>query len=108
MANDYLYYYHNGKKIYGGKYPVLTYKHAEGYYGNNEAGNPNELTPKQWGKKSKFIGSNSTLYTFSDTEHGTHTFVASSYKEALQMALSWGYEESDYQSRHKYGSRRKR
>lgn len=72
-----------------------------GYYGNNTAGNPQEFSPKNYGVKREFIGSDTKEYTFSDRIHGTHTITADSYEEALRIAQSMGYTGSDYRKRPK-------
>ena len=55
----------------------------------------------QWGTKREFVGSKTKEYTFSDIIHGTHTITAESYTDALRIAESLGYKESDYKSRNK-------
>ena len=85
------------KKVYRGKYPSAN--SGTGYYGNNDAGQRQEFTPKKWGTNREFIGSRSKEYTFSDTQHGTHTFSAVSYRDALRQAESMGYTASDYKRR---------
>ena len=85
------------KKRIGGKYMRAT--DASGYYGRNEAGNPQDFTPKSWGTRREFIGSRTNTYTFSDLIHGTHTFSAISYQDALRQALAMGYTQSDYKKR---------
>lgn len=81
-----------------GKYPEVN-PHGQGYYGNNEAGNPQEFTEKNWGTQREFVSSRTQEYTFSNTEHGTHTFTAIRYEDALRMAESMGYTRSDYKPR---------
>lgn len=93
----------NRKKRYMGKYSEIN-PQGQGYYGNNEAGNPQEFTEKNWGTQREFVGSRTQEYTFSDAFHGTHTITAGSYKEALRIAESMGYTRSDYKPR----GRRKR
>ena len=88
----------NRKKRYMGKYPEVN-PQGQGYYGNNEAGNPQEFTEKNWGTQREFVGSRTQEYTFSNTEHGTHTFTAIRYEDALRMAESMGYTRSDYKPR---------
>lgn len=86
------------KRRIGGKYVRRT-TDASGYYGNNDAGDKHQLKPKGWGTKREFVGSNTSTYTFSDTIHGTHTFTASSFADALRQALAMGFTESDYKKR---------
>lgn len=88
----------NKKKIYGGKYSQGTQR-GQGYFGRDTAGVQQEFTPKERGTEREFVGSRTQEYTFSDTEHGTHTFTAVSYEEALRMAESEGYTASDYRRR---------
>ena len=88
----------------GGKYERIT---ATGYYGRNDAGNKMEFVPKDAGDKVGFKGSRSNEYTFSDIEHGTHTFVASKLEDALRMAEAMGYTREDYKPRKDYKRRRR-
>lgn len=85
------------KRHRGGKYPIESL--ANGYYGRNEAGTPQEFIGKTAGDKREFVGSKTKEYTFSDTIHGTHTITAESYEEALRIAESMGYTRSDYKKR---------
>ena len=62
-----------------------------------DAGQHPDFVPKDWGTDVGFVGSNTKEYTFSDTQHGTHTITASSYEEALRIAKSMGFTEDDYQ-----------
>lgn len=87
-----------GKGKYRGKYPDANPR-GQGYFGRNDAGNPQELGTKDWGTEREFVGSRTQEYTFSDRIHGTHTFTAVSYEEALRMAESEGYTASDYRKR---------
>lgn len=80
----------------GGKRPKVD---AYGYYGRNDAGVKQSFTPKDWGDKREFVGSKSRTYTFSDPIHGTHTFTATSYQDALRQALAMGYTQGDYRKR---------
>lgn len=86
------------KRRIGGKYVRQT-SDATGYYGNNEAGEKHQLTPKSWGTKREFIGSNTQTYTFSNPVYGTHTFTASSFADALRQAFAMGFTEGDYKKR---------
>ena len=88
----------NKKKRYMGKYPDANPR-GRGYFGRNDAGIKREFTSNDAGIKREFIGSNTEEYTFSDTEHGTHTITAESYKEALRIAKSMGFTESDYKGK---------
>lgn len=88
----------NHKKEYKGKYPDANPR-GQGYFGRNDAGIKMEFTPNDAGIKREFVGSNTKEYTFSDTEHGTHTIVAESYPEALRIAKSMGFTESDYKNK---------
>lgn len=88
----------NKKKTYLGKYSEANPR-GQGYFGNNEAGNRLDFVPKDWGVNREFVGSKSREYTFSDTEHGTHTITAESYQEALRIAGSMGYTRGDYRKR---------
>lgn len=88
----------NKKKVYAGKYPEVTPR-GQGYFGRDTAGNPQEFVSKEWGTEREFIGSRTQEYTFSDKIHGTHTFTAISYEEALRMAEAEGYTASDYKRR---------
>lgn len=56
---------------------------------------------KVYGGKYPEITQQDQEYTFSDTIHGTHTFTASSYPDALRQAESMGYTASDYKKRKK-------
>ena len=85
------------KRKIGGKYERVT--DAIGYYGRNEAGNPQFIGSNEAGIQREFIGSRTKEYTFSDTEHGTHTITADSYEEALRIAESMGYTRGDYRKR---------
>lgn len=87
-----------GKGKYRGKYSDANPR-GQGYFGRNTAGNPQEFGTKDWGTEREFIGSRTQEYTFSDKIHGTHTFTAISYEEALRMAESEGYTASDYKRR---------
>lgn len=86
------------KRRIGGKY-VRHVNDGTGYYGNNDAGTKHQLKSNEWGTKRTFVGSNTANYTFSDTIHGTHTFTASSFADALRQALAMGFTESDYKKR---------
>ena len=88
----------NKKKVYMGKYSEANPR-GQGYFGRNEAGQNQSFAPKDYGDKLGFKGSNTKEYTFSDTEHGTHTIAASSYNEALRIAESMGYTRGDYKKR---------
>lgn len=81
----------------GGKYSATV--RGQGYFGRDTAGNPQEFGTRDWETKREFVGSRTQEYTFSDKIHGTHTFTAVSYKEALRMAESEGYTASDYRKR---------
>lgn len=85
----------NKKKVYGGKYSQGTQR-GQGYFGRNTAGNPQEFVTRDWGTEREFVGSRTQEYTFSDKIHGTHTFTAISYKDALRQAEAEGYTASDY------------
>lgn len=87
-----------GKGKYRGKYPDANPR-GQGYFGRNDAGNDQDFVPKDWGTDVGFVGSRTQEYTFSDTQHGTHTFTATSYEDALRMAESMGYTASDYRKR---------
>lgn len=88
----------NHKKEYKGKYPDANPR-GQGYFGREDAGNPQEFVPKESGIKREFVGSRTKEYTFSDTTHGTHTFTAIRYEDALRMAEAMGYTASDYEKR---------
>lgn len=88
----------NKKKVYGGKYSEANTR-GQGYFGRNDAGNPQFIGNGAGGIKREFVGSNTKEYTFSDKQHGTHTITASSYEEALRVAESMGYTASDYRKR---------
>lgn len=90
----------NKKKVYMGKYSSAN-PSGSGYYGNNEAGNKRYKQGGGEPTKRYFIGSQSKEYTFSDVEHGTHTFTATSFSEALRQAESMGYTRGDYEKRKK-------
>lgn len=94
----------NHKKEYKGKYPDANPR-GQGYFGRNEAGNPQEFVPKDYGVRREFEGSRTQEYTFSDTSRGTHTFTATSYEEALRQAEAMGYTASDYRKRPRRGKR---
>lgn len=85
------------KKYRGGKYSFT--RRGQGYFGNNDAGNPQYMGSATAGVKREFIGSNTKEYTFYEKEHGTHTITAESYEEALRIAESMGYTASDYKKR---------
>jgi len=87
-----------GKGKYRGKYPNANPR-GQGYFGRNDAGNPQFIGDRAGGIKREFVGSNTKEYTFSDKQHGTHTITASSYEEALRVAESMGYTASDYRKR---------
>ena len=95
----------NHKKVYRGKYPDANLR-GQGYFGRNEAGNLQGFVPKDYGQAVGFVGSDTAEYTFFDPQHGTHTFTASSYEDALRMAESMGYTESDYESRRRKRGKR--
>lgn len=65
----------------------------------DEAGVSRRSNPDIAGRKRKFFGSASNQYTFSDTIHGTHTFTAETYEDALRIAESMGYTRADYKKR---------
>lgn len=88
----------NRKKEYKGKYPDANPR-GQGYFGLNDAGQRPDFVPKGWGESVGFVGSDTKEYTFSDTQHGTHTITAQSYEEALRIAGSMGYTASDYEKR---------
>ena len=92
----------NRKKRYMGKYPDAN-PNGSGYFGRNDAGDRQEFVPKDSGEAVGFKGSRSEEYTFSDTIHGTHTFTAISYEDALRQAESMGYTASDYEKKRKRG-----
>lgn len=100
MASKYIYYWdtNDKKKRYGGKYEKIN-PQGSGYYGNNTAGNTQEFSSKNWGTDVGFVGSNTKEYTFSDNVHGTRTITAESFPEALRIAESLGYTQSDYRKR---------
>lgn len=81
----------------GGKYSATV--RGQGYFGNDDAGNRKDFTAKQYGTKREFIGSKTKEYTFSDLIHGTQTITATSYQEALRIAMSRGYTRGDYKKR---------
>jgi len=88
----------NKKKVYMGKYPSAN-PNGTGYYGNDDAGQRRELTPKDWGTEREFEGSRSDTYTFSNPILGIHTFSAISYKDALRQAEAMGFTAGDYKKR---------
>ena len=88
----------NHKKEYRGKYPDANPR-GQGYFGRNNVVDDQDFVPKGWGTDISSVGSKTQEYPFSDTEHGTHTFTATSYKEALRMAEAMGYTASDYKRR---------
>lgn len=88
----------NQKKRYMGKYSEVN-PGGQGYFGLNDAGQHPDFVPKNWGESVGFVGSRTKEYTFSDTEHGTRTITADSYKEALRIAESLGYTRGDYRKR---------
>lgn len=90
----------NAKKRYMGKYPDANPR-ASGYFGRNDAGDHPEFVPKDWGDSVGFVGSDTTEYTFSDRVHGTRTITAESFREALRVAESLGYTQSDYRPKKK-------
>ena len=92
----------NRKKRYMGKYPEIN-PQGQGYYGNNDAGQHPEFVPKDWGTDVGFVGSDTSEYTFSDRVHGTHTFTASSYPDALRQAESMGFTSADYRPKRRRG-----
>ena len=94
----------NHKKEYKGKYPDANPR-GQGYFGREDAGQRPEFVPKDWGTDVGFVGSGTEEYTFSDKEHGTHTFAASSYEDALRQAESMGYTSADYKSKRSRGKR---
>lgn len=87
-----------GKGKYRGKYPDANPR-GQGYFGRNDARNPQFIGNGAGGIKREFVASNTKEYTFSDKQHGTHTITASSYEEALRVAESMGYTASDYRKR---------
>lgn len=91
------------KEHRGGKYERYVDKahFGRGYFGVNDAGIPREPGTGGDPIKREFIGSNLQEYTFSDPVHGTHTFVVSSYEEALRLAKLFGFTYKDYKRRHK-------
>lgn len=88
----------NQKKVYKGKYAGVSLD-GSGHFDGNDAGTKHELTPGAGGNKREFEGSRTKEYTFSDTEHGTHTITATSYPEALRIAESLGFTRGDYKKR---------
>lgn len=80
----------------GGKRPKVD---AYGYYGIHDAGNRMEARGNTAGTKREFVGTKTREFTFSNTLHGTHTFTAETYEEALRIAKSLGYTQGDYKKR---------
>lgn len=85
------------KKVYRGKYPSANPSASQ--FENNDIESHTKFIPKKFGIDREFIGSRSKEYTFSDTQHGTHTFSAVSYRDALRQAEAMGYTASDYKRR---------
>lgn len=85
----------NKKKEYRGKYSDANPR-GQVYFGKDDAGQRPEFVPKDWGTSVGFVGSTTREYTFSDRVHGTHTITAESYEEALRIAESMGFTQSDY------------
>ena len=83
----------------GGKYGRI--RDANGYYGRHDAGDDMYFTPKSAGDNVGFKGSKLEIYTFSDNVHGTHTFTASSYEDALRQAKVFGFDAEDYVGQYK-------
>lgn len=92
----------NKKKRYMGKYSSANLE-GSGYFGRNDVGQRPDFAPKDWGTNVGFVGSRTQEYTFSDTEHGTHTVAASSKEEALRIAESMGYTAGDYKGKRRRG-----
>lgn len=82
------------KRRIGGKYVRI--RDANGYYGNNDAGNKQEKGVGGTPDKRAFKGSGIQEFVFTNTLHGTHTIPAHSFTEALRIAESLGYTRADY------------
>lgn len=77
------------KKYRGGKYS------ADGYFGENVAGNPRQPNPNTAGEKQE-IGTGSRKYTFYREDRGTLTIWANSFEEAWRLAKARGYHRRNY------------
>ena len=98
MAYAYGWDTENRKKRYMGKYAGAN-PTARGYFGNNNAGQPHELIPKDAGVKREFKGSLSSTYTFFRAGLGGYTVTARTFAEALRKAKLRGYTRKDYKAR---------
>lgn len=87
-----------GKGKLGGRYERVSSGRRR-HLDEDEAGRVRRANPDIAGQRRDFVGSASRQYTFSDTVHGTHTFTAETYADALRIAESMGYTRADYRKR---------
>ncbi len=85
------------KRSRGGKYSNARF--ANGYFGRNDAGTPQEFRGARAGTKREFIGSGTQEYTFFSESRGALTVRADSFEEAWRLARLRGYRKNNYKKR---------